>query len=166
MFKSRRIRFALFASALFFLMACETASLIQNLTTQPTPPPQVKLEATTKPTRAPDAPFDYGVLGTPRCTAGDDSASIVRGSVTDNGAPVPALQVQASSGPGAEPISEQPAETNADGNFEVTFICDGAACSGAFWVWLINADGEQISPFVQFNLDQNCRNGSVNFSRE
>ena len=72
--------------------------------------------------------------------------------------------MQASSGPGAEPISDAPAESDENGNFQVTFVCGGRACDGAFWVWLVNDDLEQVSPFVQFIFDNQCRTGIVNFT--
>ncbi len=161
-----RAPLVLLACAVFLLLGCETADLIRNVSARPTHTRTIPREPTEKPTRAPDAPFDFETVGTPRCAAGDETASIVQGRIVQDGAPVVAQQVQASSGPGAEPISETPAQSDDKGNFQVTFVCDGKACNGAFWVWLINDNNEQISPFVEFIFDKQCRRGTVNFAAQ
>ncbi len=163
---STRVFIWILLSAVFFLLACETTALINGVLSAPPRRAALPIEraATQKPTRAPNAPFDFTVLGTPRCAVGDDSASIVNGRVVQSGVPLAGQKIQASSGPGGEPISEEPAVSDADGNFQVTFVCGGNACNGAFWVWLVNDEKEQVSPFVEFIFDQQCRRGSVNFS--
>lgn len=163
--KSRFILLGLACCAIF-LLACETATLLNAVIARPTRAPVTRAENTPvqKPTRAPDALFDFEVVGTPRCRAGDASASVVNGRVLSNNRPIAGAKIQASSGPGAEPISDEPAESDENGNFQVTFVCDGAACNGSFWIWMINENAEQISPFAQFIFDNNCRRGTVNFA--
>lgn len=122
---------------------------------------------TTKPpaTRDPNAGLEFLPIGTPRCGVGDDNASVVRGRILENGAPLAGQSVIASSGPGAEPISDEPAVSDAEGNYQVTFVCDGEACNGAFWVWTVDEDMRQTSPFVKFIFDNQCRSGTLNFRR-
>jgi hypothetical protein len=168
-----RLTLALVALLLFFLLACRTADLIGSLGRNSASPntgasdqPSAQ-SATRAPTkRGPNDPnaFQFIPQGTPHCTAGEDTASLVTGQILENGAPVVAQKVQASSGPGAEPISDEPAESDESGNYQVTFVCDGGACDGAFWVWLIDADFNQVSPFVEFVFDKNCRHGTLDFA--
>jgi hypothetical protein len=156
----------LIALAALLMLGCETTALLSGLVSSSprVPPTRVSSAPAKKPTRSPNDPYDFVTANTPHCAGGDNSASIVRGSITENGAPLPGQKIQASSGPGAEPISEQPAESDENGEFQVTFVCGGNACNGAFWLWLINDDAEQVSPFVQFIFDNQCRRGTLNFS--
>lgn len=164
MFKNRSHVFVLLIGGIaIFLLACETANMIQALASRPTDlPTRTQVKGT--PTRAPNGQFDFVAVGTPHCASGDEAESIVSGRITRNDEPVAGQKVQASSGPGAEPISEDPAVSDERGNFQVTFVCEGAACNGAFWVWLVNDADEQVSPFVEFIFDPQCRRGTVDFS--
>lgn len=154
------------AAIAWLVVGCRTVDLMRSVATGPTrvPPTRAAQAPTRKPTRSPDSPYDFVTVGTPHCAAGDNAASVVDGKITLDGAPVVGQKVQASSGPGAEPISDNPAVSDEQGKYEVTFVCDNKACNGAFWVWLINDDNEQTSPFVQFVFDNQCRRGTINFS--
>lgn len=152
--------------AVVLVLGCETTALISGVASNSArvPPTRVSAAPAQKPTRSPDDPYDFVTADTPHCSGGDNSASVVSGSITADGAPVEGQKIQASSGPGAEPISEEPAISDENGEFQVTFVCDGSACNGAFWLWLINDDADQVSPFVQFIFDDQCRHGTLNFS--
>ncbi|MBI4675518.1 MAG: hypothetical protein HY741_28065 [Chloroflexi bacterium] len=153
------------------LLACRTTDLIGGLSSnaaRPTATRAAKIPAATdspepKGTRDPNAAFQFLPIGTPRCGAGDDNASVVKGRILEGNAPVAGQKIQASSGPGAEPISDEPAVSDDNGNYQVTFVCDGTACNGAFWVWLVDEDLVQVSPFVEFIFDNQCRRGTLDF---
>lgn len=155
------------------LLACQTAALISSFTQNKVRPAATRAANNASPTRQnsiPNAPPDpnaevlFEIAGTPRCTVGNNNASLVTGQILENGSPLFGQRVQASSAEGGEPINNTPAETDQDGNFQVTFVCGGSACNGSFWVWLVDADNNQTSPFVQFVFDDQCRRGVVNFS--
>lgn len=175
MHKHSRPLFALVLFAALTLLACQTTDLISGVTQNNARPPATRITNRNNPTdenpgdgnpagKEPAAEYDYDLAGTPRCTVGDNAASIVTGQVLDKGNPVMGQQIQASSGEGGEPISDPPAESDSSGNFQVTFVCGGSACNGSFWVWLIDDEGVQVSPFVQFVFDNQCRRGTVNFT--
>lgn len=163
--KSRALLGSIVLAALLML-GCETTALIRGVASNAgrVPATSVSVEQGGKPTRSPGAPYGFFPVGTPHCAAGDNSASIVSGQITENGAPVAGQKIQASSGPGAEPISEEPTVSRENGEYQVTFVCNGSACNGAFWLWLINDQAEQVSPFVQFIFDDRCRRGTLDFS--
>ena len=153
--------------AAFLLFACKTTELTGITDSKPRATPTRARTAApkVKPTTDPEAGLIFMPLGTPRCGVGDNNASVVRGRITENNAPVEGQRVTASSGPGAEPISDEPAVTNAQGNYQVTFVCDGKACDGAFWIWTVDEEFQQTSPFVQFTFDKFCRSGTLNFRK-
>lgn len=151
------------------MLACRTTELLggargagarATATRKPNPQtatPQVPLD--------PNAGLEFVTAGTPHCGVGDNNASVVRGRILENGAPLAGQRVTASSGPGAEPISEEPAVTNEQGNYQVTFVCDSKACDGAFWVWTVDEQMRQTSPFVKFIFDNQCRRGTLDFRK-
>lgn len=169
--KSRPI-FAILALVVFTLLACQTTALISGLTQNNARPTATLVAKKTTPTRAsknaqptrdPNGDYNFVTASRPNCTIGDNAASVVSGSIVNNGVPVAGQRVQASAGEGGEPISDEPAVSDGDGNYQVTLVCGGQACNGSFWVWLIDADSNQISPFVKFVFDQQCRRGTINF---
>jgi hypothetical protein len=165
--KNAQIVVALVLVASLFGLACRTFDLITTGSVSPARSAN-RPSSSPAPTRPPGtadplAAYDYVPDGTPRCTQGDNSASVVSGRVLVDGDPVAEQLVQASSGPGGEPISEFPAATDESGRYQVTFVCDGEACNGSFWLWLVDADFEQVSPFVQFIFDNQCRRGTLDF---
>lgn len=131
---------------------------------RPTDPPPT---ATTAPTAVPTATmvFEYDTSGSSSCEGGGDGESSVTGKISANNKGAQGQRVQASSGPGGEPISENPAESNKDGNYKVTFICGGKACNGDFYIWMVNAERKQISPFVKFNFNGDRRKCVQNFQK-
>ncbi len=155
------------ALALVVLLGCRTVDLIADLGSRARSPSQspgaARPAAQAKPTLNPDADPEFVTSFQPRCGPGDNSASVVTGSIFQDGAPLPGQRVQASAGPGGEPISEEPAVSDDQGNYQVTFICDGQACNGAFWIWLVDENLDRVSPFVEFIFDDNCRSGTLDF---
>ncbi len=146
--------------------------------TQPPPPtkrpPTKRPPTAVPPTHTPPPPtpqpsptvfFLWTTAGNASCSEGSDSESSVSGKITANDKGAVGQRVQASSGPGGSPISDYPAESNANGNYKVTFICGGKACNGDFWIWMVDPSGRQISPFVKFHFDDNCRKGTQNFQK-
>ncbi|TAH52467.1 MAG: hypothetical protein EYC68_06740 [Chloroflexota bacterium] len=169
--KSRTL-IAILALTLLTLLACQTTALLGGImknNARPAPTRAVSkssaTRASTKPkaTSNPNSDYAFVPSATPRCTAGGNSASIVSGQILENGNPVVGQRVQASAGEGGEPISDEPAESDQSGNYQVTFVCDGRACDASFWVWLVDEDNNQISPFVKFVFDSQCRHGTINF---
>lgn len=166
-----RFAFLFIALSVLTLLACQTTDLISGLAQRNahhvatrTPAASAKNSGSTPgATHDPNAGDAFVPASTPRCTVGDNSASVVTGRILDKNSPVVGQRVQASSGEGGEPISDEPAVTDQDGNFQVTFVCDGKACDGSFWIWLIDPDKNQTSPFVRFVFDNQCRRGTVNF---
>lgn len=167
---SRPLLVLVFA-AIFLLLACRTLDLVGGAgssSARPTATRAAKNPAATaspksKGTPDPNAAFEFIPLGTPRCGIGDNNASVVKGRILSGNVPVVGQKIQASSGPGAEPISDEPAVSDDNGNYQVTFVCDGKACDGSFWIWLVDDDLAQISPFVKFIFDNQCRSGTLNF---
>lgn len=125
--------------------------------TQPPPPPT--------PEPSPTVFFLWNTAGNASCEGGSDTESSVSGKITANNKGAVGQRVQASSGPGGSPISENPAESDKDGNYKVTFICGGKACNGDFWIWMVDASGRQLSPFVKFHFDGGCRKGKQDFQK-
>lgn len=160
---ARRFLVLLFCAG-FFLLACETASLITG-NGDPREPSNPAQESAVPPTRSQQELSEFVPADTPRCSPGIEEYSVVDGQITQDGSPVVAQQLVASSGPGGDPIPSTPVESDENGTFQVPFICDESACNGSYWLWVINDDGEQVSPFVQFNFDNQCRRGTVNFMR-
>jgi outer membrane biosynthesis protein TonB len=115
------------------------------------------------PEPSPTVYYPWTTSGNPSCVGGDNKESSVSGKITANGKAAVGQFVQASSGPGGEPISDVPAQSDSNGNYKVTFICGGNACSGDFWLWMVDASRRQISPFVKFHFDGGCRKGTLNF---
>ncbi len=158
-------------AAIILFLACRTLDLIGGAVSngaRPTAARAAKKNAATALPKAqgtpdPNAAFEYIPLATPRCGVGDNGASVVTGRIMSGNAPVVGQKIQASSGPGAEPISDEPAVTDENGNYQVTFVCDGKACNGSFWIWLVDDEFVQISPFVKFIFDNQCRSGTLNF---
>ncbi len=129
----------------------------------PTHPPPTARPPTPIPT--PTVILPWYINGSVSCTGGSDNASTVTGTITTNNGPAVGQRVQGSAGPGGEPISDVPAMSNSNGVYKVTFICNGGACNGDFWVWMVDAQGHQISPFQKFSFNNNCRKGTVNFKK-
>ncbi len=164
---SARLMLLFLLSAAFFLLACETSALVQGVLSAPTRTaantPQGAAPSR-NPTRPPNAPFDFTPIGAPRCVAGNDSVSVVKGSLVNAGAPVVGQRVQASSRPGGEAFGNAPVISDDNGDFELRFVCQGSACNGSYWLWVINEQDEQVSPLIEFIFDNQCRRGTVNFS--
>ena len=99
--------------------------------TQRPPPTNTPVPATLIPTVQPTATrvFDWALSGGQTCTAGSDTESNITGKITAEEKAARGQKVQASSGPGGEPISENPAESDNKGNYKVTFICGGKAAT-------------------------------------
>lgn len=131
---------------------------------RPTDPPPTATNVPT-PVPSPTIVFEYETVGNPSCVGGGDNEASVSGRITANNKGAQGQRVQASAGAGGEPISENPAESNKDGNYKVTFICGGKACNGDFYIWMVNAERRQISPFVKFNFNADCRKGTQNFQK-
>jgi outer membrane biosynthesis protein TonB len=125
--------------------------------TQPPPPPT--------PEPSPTVFFLWTTVGNASCEGGSDNESSVSGKITANNKGAVGQRVQASSGPGGSPISENPAESDKNGDYKVTFICGGKACNGDFWIWMVDPSGRQISPFVKFSFSGGCRKGTQNFQK-
>jgi len=149
------------------LLACRTTELLTGgaRSARVTPTRKTSVSAATQATEDPNAGLEFLPVGTPHCGVGDNSASVVRGRILENGAPLEGQRVTASAGPGAEPISDEPAVSNAQGAYQVTFVCDNKACDGAFWVWTVDAEMRQTSPFVKFIFDNQCRRGALDFNK-
>jgi hypothetical protein len=153
------------------LLACRTTDLIRSVNlgaaraapTHAADAPSNAASPEASATHDPNAGFEFVPDGTPHCGAGDNRASVVKGRIVSNGAPVAGQRVTASAGPGGEPISDEPAVSDDRGNYQVTFVCDGKACDGAFWVWTVDEASNQTSPFVEFIFDNQCRSGTLNF---
>ncbi len=135
--------------------------------TRPPPPTATPVPPTAPPTAAPTPTivYEWMPVGNPSCEAGNNNESVVVGTIKANDKGAVGQRVQASSGPGGEPISENPAESNKDGNYRVTFICGGKACNGDFWIWMVNANKQQVSPFVKFSFRDGCHRGIQNFEK-
>jgi hypothetical protein len=140
----------------------------------PPPPPTRRPPTATQPPPPTNTPrpeptativYEWELSGNTSCSSGGDNESSVTGTIRANNAPAVGQRVQGSSGPGGEPISDVPAMSSSTGNYKVTFICGGKACTGDFWIWMVSPQGTQISPFVKFSFNNNCRRGTANFVR-
>jgi hypothetical protein len=100
------------------------------------------------------------MISNPSCSGGADNESSVTGRTTANGQAAVGQFIQASAGPGGEPISDVPATSDKNGNFKVTLICGGKACNG-----VVDNERRQLSPFVRFSFSGGCRHGVVNFQK-
>lgn len=149
------------------LLACQTTDLLGGgrNAARATPTRKSNSRAAAEDTPTSAAGPQFVPIGTPHCGVGDNNASVVHGRILENGAPLADQRVTASSGPGAEPISDEPAVSNEQGEYQVTFVCDGKACDGAFWVWTTNEDNHRTSPFVKFIFDNQCRRGTLDFQK-
>jgi hypothetical protein len=145
---------------LILLQGCATLDFLSNLGE---PAPRTERQEPSPEAGEPAPQFTFEPLDTPHCSMGDETVSIVSGRIFEGGAPAVGAKVDASSQPGGNPISPEPAETDENGNYAIHFVCSGAACNGPYWVWTVNDEYEQTSPFVQFNFDPNCRRGTLNF---
>ncbi len=163
--RSRSLLFIL--AAMCVLLACRTTDLLGGANKARAVPTREPVPQATKPpaTRDPLGDFEFLPLGTPHCGVGDNSASVVRGRILENSAPLAGQRVTASAGPGGEPISDEPAVSNEQGIYQVTFVCDGKACDGAFWIWTVDDQMRQTSPFVKFIFDNQCRRGALDFDK-
>ncbi len=152
--------------------------------TQPPPPTQEPPTATRRPatrppaTKKPPTPtatakppthtpsptvfFPWTTVGSASCEGGDDKESSISGKISAKGKGAVGQRVQASSGPGGEPISDPNLSDN-NGNYKVTFVCGSKACNGDFWIWMEDPSGRQISPFVKFGFSAGCRKGKQDF---
>jgi hypothetical protein len=174
---------ALLVGAVSLLIACATTDLVSQVITgrPPARVTRVARPATRTPERGVEEPtaedvepsvtpeptsaFPINPVGTSVCSPGDNTASTVVGTITEQGIPIPGSLVQASSGPGGEPISDFPAVSDENGEYQVTFVCDNQACNGSFLVWVVDENFVQLSPFVQFIFDDSCRNARMDFQR-
>lgn len=127
-----------------------------------TPVPPTKPPPTDKPTAAPTIAFEYQTNGNSSCEGGSDAVSVITGKVTAKNAGAVGQRIQASSGPGGEPVSD-PNLTNSNGIYTVNLVCGSKACNGDFYIWMIDPNGRQISPFVKFGLSNGCRKGKQDF---
>ncbi len=159
--------FLLMLVSICVLLACRTTDLLGGANKARAVPTRKTVSQATKPpaTRDPLEGFEFLPLGTPHCGVGDNTASVVRGRILENGAPLAEQRVTASSGPGGEPISDEPAVSNEQGIYQVTFVCNDKACDGAFWIWTVDDEMRQTSPFVKFIFDQQCRRGALDFTK-
>jgi hypothetical protein len=128
-----------------------------------TPVPPTNPPPTDKPTATATIVFEYNLNGNSSCEGGSANESTIIGKITANDKGAVGQRVQASSGPGGEPVSENPAMSDDKGNYKVTLICGGKACNGDFYIWMVNANGQQASPFVKFNFSDSCRKGKQDF---
>lgn len=162
MLKSRSHVFV-FVIAVFALglLACETTNLIAGSAQRR--PTARRSGSSQSPTRNPSAPFVFMPLDQPRCSAGDNFVSLVNGNVLLDGFPAFGQQVIASSQPGGAPIDSTPVQADENGNFQVTFSCGGSACNGTYWLWLVDDASVQVSPYIEYIFDDQCRIGTVNF---
>ncbi len=134
-------------------------------TTAHAPPTPVPPTAAPTPSPTPTVVLPWVVAVNPSCEGGGGNESSVTGKIKANDKPAVGQFVQASAGPGGEPISEVPAQSDAKGNYKVTFVCGGKACNGDFWIWMVDANRTQISPFVKFSFNDGCRKGHVDFQK-
>ena len=129
-------------------------------TKKPVPPTQTPRPPTATP--SPTVFFQWTTVGSTTCEGGSDTESSVSGKITAKGKGAVGQRVQASSGAGGEPISDPNLSDN-NGNYKVTFVCGGKACNGDFWIWMVDPNGRQISPFVKFSFSAGCRKGKQDF---
>ncbi len=145
------------------------ATRVPPTTTPPPPPPPPT--ATSVPltnTPVPTATVVFSYQPSDKSCTSDDSATkdTVHGTITANGKGAAGQRVRGSFGPGGQPISENDATSGPNGGYTVTFICNGGACNGDWWVWIVDAQGRQISPYVKFTFNDSCRKGTLNFQKQ
>jgi hypothetical protein len=132
-------------------------------TDTPLPPP------TAQPTAVPTATSAAVIQYTPSnqsCKALDGATSDnVRGTIVARNAAAVGQRVRASAGPGGEPVSDVDATSNSEGKYTVVIQCSGGACDGNFWLWMVDAQGEQISEYVEFTFNDGCRRGVLDFTK-
>ncbi|MCC7165392.1 MAG: hypothetical protein IT331_23035 [Anaerolineae bacterium] len=162
MLRSRPHSLVLFiALAALLLLACETTNLIGQMTQK-----RPATRSSSNPTQDPSAilpPYEFVVLDQPRCSVGDNSASVITGNITRDGAPAFGQQVHVSASPGFEPVDAGPVQADESGNFQAVLICSSGSCFGSFLLWLVNDEGQQISPSIEYIFDGQCQRGTVNF---
>lgn len=117
------------------------------------------------PTPTPTVDYPFKASGRNCGPAAGASADTVSGTIKSDGVAAVGQRVRGSSAPGGAPISDDDAQSDSNGNYTVTFICNNNACNGDFWIWMVRFNGEQISPFVKFHFDDNCRRGTVHFAK-
>lgn len=127
------------------------------------PPPTD--QPTDVPTATPTVVFLY-VPTNQTCKALDGATSDnVKGTIVARNAAAVGQRVRASAGPGGEPVSDVDATTNSDGKYTVVLQCNGDACDGDFWLWMVNAQGRQISDYIKFTFNDGCRRGILDFTK-
>lgn len=154
-------------------------------TPAPTQPPPTKVPTRPPPTRRPPTPrpptatprpptaipspttFFEWTASNPSCeSATNADGSAVVGRIMANNKAAIGQYVQASSGPGGEPISEVPTKSDNSGNYKVLFVCgSGKNCNGDFWVWMVDSQRRQVSPFVKTSFSGSCQRYRVNFTK-
>ena len=163
MLKSRfRFPVLLVVTTALLLLACETTNLIgQSASRRPTA--RRGTNPAQQPTRDPAVPYEFITLDQPRCTTGDSTISIVNGSVIRGGLPAAGQPVQVTASPGSPPVDENFIQADQNGSFQADLVCGGSACNGSYLLWLVNDNGDQISPSIEYIFDNQCRRGTVNF---
>ena len=132
-------------------------------TDTPLPPPTAA--PTAVPTATPTVVFAW-TPGNQSCKALDGATSDhVRGTIVARNAAAVGQRVRASAGPGGAPISDVDATSQSNGMYTVVITCDSAACNGDFWLWMVNAQGQQISDYVKFTFNDGCRRGVLDFTK-
>ncbi len=132
-------------------------------TATPLPPPTAAPSDTPQPTATIDFPFKAGQAS---CGPVDNATTdVVKGTINAGGKAAVGQRVRGSAGPGGEPIAYPDTLSDSNGKYTVTFACGSSACNGDFWVWMVNAEGQQTSPFVKFHFDDNCRKGKIDFTK-
>ncbi len=131
-------------------------------TDTPLPPPTIPPTAPPPPTAT--VVFQF-TPSDQSCTGADGATSdTIKGTIVARNAPAVGQRVRASAGPGGEPMSDDKL-TNVNGIYTLIFVCNGGVCNGDFWVWMVNAEGQQTSPYVKFSFNDGCRRGTLNFSK-
>lgn len=132
-------------------------------TDTPLPPPTA--QPTAVPTATPTVVFQY-TPSNQTCKALDGATSDnVRGTIVARNAAAVGQRVRASSGPGGDPVSAVDATSNSDGKYTVVIQCNGGACDGNFWLWMVNAQGQEISDYIEFTFNSGCRRGVLDFTK-
>lgn len=108
-------------------------------------------------------PYEFITLEQPRCTTGDSAISIINGTVTRQGLPVAGQLLKITASPGYAPADQEYIQADPAGNFQADLVCGGSACNGSYLLWLVNDNGDQISPSIEYIFDDRCRRGIVNF---
>ncbi len=136
-------------------------------TNPPPPPPPTATPVPPTNTPVPTATIVFSYQPTDHSCKADDTATMdtVHGTITANGKGAAGQRVRGSFGPGGQPISENDATSGPNGGYTVTFVCKGNACDGDWWVWMVDAQGSPISPYVKFTFNDDCRKGTLNFQK-